>query len=264
MEFSAFEQTRKKIRLYWITSLALHLGLFLLVLLMNLVFPHKNNLFLPSIQVDMVALPDQTKQAEEIDTTLPVKETSPTPSSTAKEESAEAEEPEPLLKKEAVKKAPKVNAAKEAKSALEKLKAEIERERNQKSKSLADKKKEDLKRFEEAYRGAIRGNQANQGTSATGELAAAMNAYYGHIKSRLASNWSLPSWLQSKSLRASVMMYIDGNGTIARFYFTTSSGNDVFDEYVKTTLQKSSPFYAPPAEMARDLRNKGIEVSFPL
>jgi len=248
MELSLLEYNRKKIRHYGLISLCFHCALFLILLLGNFIFPTKRDLLLPTIQVDMVALPSQTKKSEQnFDTALPIKEENP------------PEESSLVIKKEV-----KIDASKAAKSALAKLKEEVELSRKEKNKQDKNKKKLDLQRFEAAYRSAISGNQTNNGDSANGILAETRNAYFGHLASRLRGNWSLPAWLQSKGLRASVVIYVSGSGEIARFRFLKESGNDVFDDYVKATLQRSSPFAPPPTEMSKDLRNTGIEVNFPL
>lgn len=91
-----------------------------------------------------------------------------------------------------------------------------------------------------------------------------MNAYAGHIRERLRQNWGLPVFLQDKGLRAVVRMYIDERGNILRYNFTSVSGNDAFDSYVKAAVKGASPLAPPPEEMAKGLRNSGLEVQFPL
>lgn len=176
-------------------------------------------------------------------------------------------EPKPRPDEMALEKAKEKKAENDAKKALERLKAERQKEQRAEDKrreELVNKREEDLKRFEEAYRSAIKGNQTNQGTSSTGSMQETVNAYAGHIRERLHSNWALPVWLQDKGLRAVVRMYIDGRGNIVRYQFTAVSGNDAFDNYVKGTVQRSGPFAPPPEEMAKGLRNSGLEVQFPL
>lgn len=254
----------QKLKRYLKISLIGHVVLFAVGIISQWVFPGKATLFTPTVQIDMVALPNQVKQAEPepIDTSLPVKE-NPPPKPEAKEEEPDAVAlPE---KKSNLK--DKKEAEKRAKNALEKIREQMKKEKEEeerKKQELVNKRKNDLKKFEEKYRAAIRGNQTNEGTSSTGDLQATANAYAGAIIERLRSNWSLPVFLQSKNLRASVRVYIDGRGNLVRYQFSESSGNDVFDDYVKGAIQRSNPFPPPPEEMVRGLRNSGIEVSFPL
>jgi outer membrane biosynthesis protein TonB len=176
-------------------------------------------------------------------------------------------EPKPKPDEMALEKAKEKKAENDAKKALERLKAERQKEQRAEDKrreAEVNKREADLKRFEEAYRSAIKGNQTNQGTSATGALQETLNAYAGHIRERLRGNWALPAFLQDKGLRAVVRMYIDGRGNIVRYQFTAVSGNNAFDNYVTDTVKRSSPFAPPPEEMAKGLRNSGLEVQFPL
>jgi TonB family protein len=264
------EQNRK-LRHYVRISLGLHAGFFALLLIGKFFGPPPAELLQPSVQIDMVALPDLVKSQNNpaLDKTLPVKEAPPPPPPPPPKEEEAAPAPEPAKpdhEKELALKREK-EAQSEAKKALERLKAQKKKEERAEQKrreELANQREQDLKRFEEAYRSALKGNQVNQGTSATGAMQEIKNAYAGHIRERLQSNWALPAWLQGKGLRARVLIYLDGRGNIARSQFLQSSGNDAFDGYVKETLQRSSPFNPPPEEMARGLRNSGLEVQFPL
>ncbi len=261
-----------KLKRYLKISLGLHLGFFLALGLGNFVFPSKGMEFLPSVQIDMVALPDLVKSQDNsfVDKSLPVKDAPPPPpppEQASKDEDV-MKKPEPEPKKDdamALKK--QKEAEREAKKALEALrnqKQKSEREEAKKRQELVNRREEDLKRFEETYRAAIRGNQVNDGDSSSGAMQATANAYAGHIREKLNSNWALPTFLQSKGYRAVVRIYIDARGNIVRYFFTQYSGNEAFDNYVKASLQNSTPFAPPPEEMAKGLRNAGLEVQFPL
>lgn len=253
-----------KLRRYLKISLGLHLGIFAFLVVGQWVAPNNTEMFQPTVQIDMVALPDLVKsQSQPLDTTLPVKDAPPP---ARKEEAAEKDEPTPAPVPEKESKKER-EAESDAKKALERLRAEVKKEQKEEDKrrrELVNKREEELKRFEETYRAAIKGNQVNQGTSATGAMQATLNAYVGHIREKLNGNWALPVWLQSAGLRAEVRMYLDARGNIIRYTFTKSSGNQTFDEYVEGTLKRSSPFAPPPEEMAKGLRNSGIGVQFPL
>lgn len=256
-------------RKYFLISLALHLGLFLFVAVGGLISPDKPSLMLPAVQIDMVALPDQVKQeAKQVDVSLPVKEdVAPPPAPPEPEPEPEAmrapEKPEKVVKKDP----PKTKEAeKRAKSALEQLREQMESEQRRdeaKRRAAMEKRKSDLKQFEERYRAAIRGNQTNQGTSDSGSLEATANAYAAHLRDRLRANWNLPAWLQNQGLRAKTILYLDARGNVVRMNFVRGSGNEAFDNYVRSAVQRSSPFAPPPEEMSRGLRSSGIEVSFP-
>jgi colicin import membrane protein len=267
MDRQSLEQ-QKQAKRYLAISLILHGSLFLSMAIGSFFAP-KPLLFVPTVQIDMVALPDQVKQqqAEPLDLTKPVKDVPPPPAPPeTKKEAEAAPEPEKTAPDEMALKRER-EAEKRAKSALERMREQLKKDQKQEQdrKRLAlEKRKADLKKFEEAYRAALRGNKQNTGTSSSGEMQATMNAYAGHITERLRANWALPAFLQDKGLRASVRIYIDGRGQLTRMQFTLSSGNNSFDSYVEGAVRKSSPFAPPPEEMASGLRGSGMEVLFPL
>ncbi|MCO5143729.1 MAG: TonB family protein [Oligoflexia bacterium] len=259
------EQNPNKLGYYLKVSLSLHLGFFLFALLYSFWNPGTPVLIQPTVQLDLVALPDQLKNQETktVDITLPVKDAPPPKQEVAESEPDEKEMEAPEKREKEVQK--------EAQSVLERIRKAAAKKpeppkpkRNTVDNKDLKKREEDLKRFEEAYRSALKGNQINQGTSATGALEQTINAYAGHITDRLRNNWSLPVWLQDQGLRAVVRIYIDGKGNLVRYQFMQSSNNDAFDDNVKSAINRSAPFAPPPEELARPLRNSGMEVLFPL
>lgn len=269
------EQQSKQLRHYSWVSLCLHVGLFLVGAIGSFFAP-KPLLFQNAVQIDMVALPDQVKSQNEspVDVSLPVKDQPPPEK--AEEPKAEPEEmakpeskpePKPKPDPEAVALKREQEAKKRAEDALKKMRDQAKREaeaEKKKRQEALEKRKADLQRFEQAYRSAIRGNQVNQGNAASGALEATMNAYAGHITSRLQSRWTLPPFLQSQGYRAVVRLYIDARGNVTKMVFKSPSGNSHFDNQVESTIKQATPFAPPPEEMAPGLRSSGLEVLFPL
>jgi len=259
----------ERFKRFFVVSLGLHAAFMLASLLGNLILPGDPELFVPTVQIDMVALPDLVKAENEqiLDKTLPVKEEAkpqekPTPKEAVKE-------PEKVKPKDAPK-PDEMSLKRErdtaAKKALERLKEEMKKAQKEAEKKrleeVAERKKTDNDRLE-ALRRALKGNTINEGTSTAGVTEATKNAYIGMLQQVIRSNWGLPAYLQNKGLSAAVVIQIDGRGNVVGFRFTKPSGNDSFDEYVKSAVQQSSPFAAPPEEMARTVRS-GIGVRFPL
>jgi TonB family protein len=249
---------------YLAFSFGAHGVVLSLFLIQKIVFPNNPLLFQPTVQVDLVALPNQVKAPEQmVDTSLPVSDQAPE----AAPEPDVPNEPNALVKETEKPKNPSKSPEaikKDANRALEKLKQEIEKQKVDARQKLIEAEKERIKSLEQRSRQALRGNQVNQGTSASGALEQTINAYAGHVTERLRSNWALPTWLQSGNLSASVRIYIDQQGRIMSYAFTQSSGNEAFDNYVKGAVERSSPLAPPPAEMARQLQTNGIQVGFPL
>jgi colicin import membrane protein len=278
------EQELKRKR-YVTVSFVLHI-LFFLSFTVGSYFAPKTMTLSPSVQIDMVALPDQLKnqQQPDVDMTKPVKENpppapppEPEPEAKKPEPVAEPEkpsEPDPDLmalekeKQKLKKKKIEDDAKKRAADALKKMKEQAKKEQEaeeQKRREALDKRKQDLKAFEEAYRKAQRGNQKNSGDSATGEVnQGVLDAYQSHMLSKIRANWGLPAFLQGKNLRATIRMHLDARGNVIKMEFTKVSGNNMFDGYAEGAIRQASPFAPPPAELAPRLKSEGVEVAFPI
>ncbi len=270
-----------RVKRYLTISFGLHIALFL-SFGVGALFAPKTLTLAPSVQVDMVALPNQVKGEEppEVDLTKEAKpkaEEPPPNVEASVEEPPEPEkpaEPDPdqlaleQEKKEKERKRKELDAKKRAAEALKRMKDQAEKDRKEEEKKRQDalaKRKKDLEEFNKKYREALRGNQLNEGNSATGQVGqAVVNAYQGHLLDRLRKNWALPQFLQSKGYRAAMIIYLDSRGNVVGKKFTRTSGNNMFDNYVEEAVNNSSPFQPPPAEMAGGLRSAGVEVQFPL
>lgn len=267
MEPYSQDEQQKKTKRYVTISFAVHMA-GLLALGVGSFFAPQTLQLMPSVQIDMVALPDRVKnQAQEpVDTSLPVKEKPVPPKPEEKAEEKHDDKKDLVLEKKREEVREK-EAEKRAKDALAKIREQLKKEQQAaeaKKKEALEKRKEDLKRFEQTYRNALKGNETNQGSSITGQMQSVMNAYAGHVTDRIRSNWALPSFLQNQQLSARVIIYIAADGRLLKMAFTKLSGNSLFDNNVETAVKRSSPFFPPPAEMASGLRNGGIEVKFPL
>lgn len=260
---SLASEQKKRAKRYLTLSLAAHLIGMALVMLSQAIFPSDPaELQLPTVQIDMLALPDQVKDLNQadVDVTLPVKENTPP---AAEDKTSKADEMAAPAEKKKKDPSLKEKTKETAKDALAKLKEEVERQKREQN--AAAKKNERLQALEQKFRNPIRGNQLNQGTSADGVLEATKNAYAGHVANKIRAGWALPTYMQNQSqLRAAVVVYIAPDGKLIRYEFRQNSGNDTFDDYVKRAIMQSTPYAPPPSDMARDLRASGILVRFPL
>lgn len=275
------DHQRIKTERYVAISCALHTALFLSFLIGSALAP-KPITYLPTVQVDVVALPSQVKNndAPTPDLTKPVKPNAPepVPAEPAKSDPDQLEKPEKEAVAPKTKAEPKVDdmalerkkeaeAKKRADAALKRMREMLKKERQQedeKKQAALEKRRADLKAFEQKYRQAINGNQKNEGTSLTGQQQATLNAYLAAVTDQIRSNWALPSFLQSQGLAARIVIHIDGRGNVVKMEFTRTSGNTVFDNNAEGAIRNANPFPPPPADMASGLRNSGIEVKFPL
>lgn len=217
-------------------SLGIHLTLLVILFLKSIVMPSEINTkeYIPSLRVDLVALPDQ-KTTDQITPAMP----------SASEESKES------AKKE------KVKAAEEKGDySLNKKK------KKDRMKSALDR----IKALEKIKEGEqIKGNVVMKGSSAKGVATNSVETtYFDVVLDKIRTEWELPQWLKDRGLSAKVLIQIDRRGMITHTRFIKSSGNEQFDAAVKRTLQASVPFPAPPVSILPNVSQDGIVFGFPI
>ena len=221
-------------------SLGIHIGLLVLLYLKSVVMPGPLNTkeYIPSLRVDLVALPDQ-KATEVVTPAMPA---------------VSSEEVKETVKKEKVIKTP---VAEKGDYSLNKKKSKKDR-----MKSALDRIKS-LEKIKEGEQ--IKGNKVMRGSSAKGEATNSVETtYFDVVLDKIRNEWELPQWLKDKNLSAKVLIKIDRRGMITKTQFIKSSGNEQFDSAVRRTLQASSPFAAPPLSILADVSQDGIVFGFPI
>ncbi len=229
-------------------SIILHLVFFLLLFLGETFFSRDIIVIPPSVQIEMVALPDLVKNRG-----APVKVQDPI------RDIAPRKSPPPPKKADRMKLSTRKKTKKSNLGALRNFRKKVQK----KNKKLLERKKKELERLETNFRRPLKGNQLHQGSSSSGERTKILDKYLGYIRGKIQSNWTIPPYLESKNLKATVRLYIDAQGKI-RYSLKESSGNKVFDTQVKESLEKSNPFDAPPVDMRMDLMKRGLDLGFPL
>lgn len=269
LDTDLLREHKRLLKRFMKVSLTGHGVLLLVILIWNFAFPGTPMMIQPSIQIDVVALPDFTKnQIQAIDTSLPTKEDvkpippavdvpPPTP------DLMTLQKDEAKKQKEEAKPKDKAKTEESAKSALERLKKDLAKKEKVERERLVDEKKKELSKFDEKFRLRLAGNNVSTGNNVTGASAEVTNAYLGHVSDKIRSHWELPPFLQSQNLRASIRLYIEANGSI-RYFLSKPSGNEIFDNLVKDAVERSKPFAPPPGELAGQLKRDGVEVLFPL
>jgi TonB family protein len=89
--------------------------------------------------------------------------------------------------------------------------------------------------------------------------------YLTQIYNYIRNNYSVPSIIteaERKTLKATIVIYIDENGRLIKVQFETRSGNIHFDNALESAVKKASPFPAPPKEKRKLYREQGIGVNF--
>lgn len=239
------QHTPDSLKKFLVYSGVLHLLALFAMLIKSVVAPSEPKLYVPSLRVDLVALPDLKKNE------LPPQ---PAPEDAA---TKPKEEPKPVLD---------TKPAEDDEIALKKKKEQSKRE-----KAAQEKLKNALARIKALERiklmaGAqVKGNAISKGSALSGDAKTSLTTtYYDVVLERVRNYWELPKWLQDQNLSAQVTVFIDRNGQMTRFEFKKHSGNESFDNEVKRTLQSAVPFPAPPIAIIPDVGQQGIVLGFPI
>ncbi len=225
---------------FLIFSLAIHLGFFIISVAKVTFLPKKTITIEPTMRVDIVALPDK------IDKIAP----------------APKKAEEKTIKKLA--KIPKKKPAKKPKKKLAKKPKE----------KLADKPKEEKSEPEATSKETapeetsepvpvIKGNVLSKGTQLEGLVKLDFDDYFDLIASTVNSNWSTPEWLSEEQLRATAIIKLNPDGSIASRAIKESSGNDVFDNSILKAFDTIGRLPEPPERIKSLINAYGISFGFP-
>lgn len=234
-------------------SLAAHVLLLSFFLVKTTFFPGERKPFVATLRVDLVGLPDLTKQEME---RLAARQEA------AKKKETEAEPPKKSIKEEA-------EPSKPDEMALERQAPKSEsRAKRRERMDAALKRMQALAKIHEDTEEVpqvIKGNRISKGTALTGEAKENAEAQYlDGVLNRLQANWSLPIWLSKQNLQAQAVVFINSYGKVQGMRWIKPSGNAQFDEAVKQCISSSEPFPLPPDAIRGSLLADGVLLGFPL
>lgn len=253
-EMKLESEQNQNLKRFIVVSAVAHVGLIAFLVIKSIVAPSTPKEYIPSLRVDLVALPDR-----KVDDQVVPAPTVAAPEEKPEEKPAAAPKEEPKLKVEPEKDKGEMSVAKKKKQ--KPSKKEVAAQEKMKRALARIKSIERIKAMSEP----IKGNQISKGSAITGEAKIALEtSYIDLVRERIITYWELPKWLKDQNLSANVQVFIDRKGTMIRFVFIKPSGNEQFDSEVKRTLQASSPFPVPPTELISDMMNDGIIYRFPM
>lgn len=242
-------------------SAGFHAGLVIVAILLSLTLAREPKKFIPSIRVDLVALPDAKKadldkmqpsdyedlSAKLKESTKGTKELLEAQKKIPDPKPAEPAEDVMALKKK--EKAEPKNRKKDLKSALDRIKALADLESETESEKKGRQKK---------Y--VAKGNELSKGSSSSGVVSDQADQFFSGLQSKIRNNWNLPVWLSKQNLNATVVIFLDRSGYVSNSIIAKSSGNKQFDDYCLKTVRMAQPFGAPPDDVVQE----GITLGFPL
>lgn len=221
-------------------SLIIHASFLFTIVTKETFFPSTPELYIPSLRVDLVALPDQLKKDINKPRPLPGDE-----KQTAQKKSKATEVADPGAM--ATKSLPSQDRKKKIQGALARIKA-LER--------IAEDEPKNKK---------LKGNFLSKGTSQSGDAKeSAMTNYYEEVVDQVRRYWELPVWLARRGLSAQVRIALDQNGKVVQLVFVKSSGDPQFDDYAKGSIMSAQPFPMPPTEVRGVVMGSGFVLGFPL
>lgn len=100
-----------------------------------------------------------------------------------------------------------------------------------------------------------------RGDAADGE---AGDRYLALVQRALQDVYSVPPTISDRDrlhLKATLQVFIEQDGTIARWSFATRSGNASFDEALERAIHRAR-LPPPPQELRREVRSEGLRVNF--
>ena len=219
-------------------SLLGHFVLALFVILKGTAFQGKPLRYVPTLKVDLVALPDQLKNQKvhptldqsksDIHKILDAAETSANRIKTSSPVKDVAQQNEMILNARKVQTEKKIE--KRNKRALDRIKA-LAKIQNSSDDPIPEKTAPAPKAV------LIKGNILSPGSSLSGDAREASEANYLEIlRDRLQENWTLPTWVARQSLSAQIQVFINSRGKLNGFKFVKPSGNP------NLTMRSKEPF----------------------
>ena len=109
-----------------------------------------------------------------------------------------------------------------------------------------------------------RAGQETGSPSGTAASAEEGERYFGEVEDRIHANYVVPSVISERErmyLSATVVIYVGRDGTILKHVMTKPSGNSFIDQALVLALQRTR-LPAPPPELAKLVRDEGLEINF--
>ncbi len=227
-----------------VLSVFLHLALYICSIYLPLIPFLKGKRgelrYTPTVRVDLVALPDKPyREMKEMNEEI----------QKAQDAIREIKEKKGALQeKEGMKLREKRELKREAKSAIERLKALQALE-----KRLRERKKEV----------ELKGNIVTAGASLPSSgKENVLDEYRSVVSEKIKLRWALPSYLRrERQLSGEIIVFLNPDGSVIRREIV-SSGVQEFDGYMNQALEEALPFPSVPEALRRELRYDGISITF--
>ena len=106
--------------------------------------------------------------------------------------------------------------------------------------------------------------EATGSAAGTAETAEAGEKYFTEVHDAILANYVVPSVISERErlfLSATVVAWINADGSLRKHELQKKSGNHFFDEALELAVQRTR-LPPPPPELARSLRDEGVALNF--
>jgi TonB family protein len=95
------------------------------------------------------------------------------------------------------------------------------------------------------------------------ELESKLDLYYSMIWAKIKKSWTLPKNLLEErvDLETTIVLIIEKDGKIQRYWFEKKSGNDLYDQTAVRAIKKAEPLPPIPNELNENTLEVGIRFS---
>jgi colicin import membrane protein len=115
----------------------------------------------------------------------------------------------------------------------------------------------------------LEGNKLSQGSSLTGDIGTTaadgvLQTYALALPNAIRPYWKLPSFLLEQNLNCRVRVFIGANGELLKAEIYTSSGDAEYDQKALEATRRAAPFTKPSDEITGRMARGEIILGFPL
>jgi len=95
------------------------------------------------------------------------------------------------------------------------------------------------------------------------EMESKLNEYYSLVRAKIKGAWTIPELKENLlkemvDLETIIVLIIERNGKIQKFYFEKKSGNALYDQSAMRAIKKAEPLPPIPKELSEDSLEIGI------
>jgi outer membrane biosynthesis protein TonB len=156
----------------------------------------------------------------------------------------------------------KVEKPEEKKVDLKDLQEKLEEIRKKVALEKIQKRVARREKTEERPPGALSDGPVASSNKTSPELDSKLNQYYSMIWTKIKKAWTIPENLLKEKERVDletiIVVIIERDGKIQKYWFEKKSGNDLYDQMAVRAIKKAEPLPSVPRELSESTLEVGI------